>query len=97
TSQSTLPMETPVGIILGPRTYRNSCFVLIRSLILKTCSDSGKSVSGKGGRLFPICIVSPDTTTFSLGASSIISTTDLPPAERLCGYTTLEAARAQDT
>src|SRR6059036_3225434 len=70
TSHSPLPMETPSAIMLGPRTYRNSCFVLIRPLILKTSSGSGKSVSGKGGRLFPICIVSPDTTTFSLGSSS---------------------------
>src|SRR5207247_11065832 len=96
TSHSPLPMETPSAIMLGPRTYRNSCFVLIRPLILKTSSGSGKSVNGNGGRLFLICIVSPDTTTFSLGSLSIISTTDLPPTERLRDCATVHAAPPQD-
>ena len=79
TSHSPLPMETPSAIMLGPRTYRKSCFGPIRPLILKTSSGSGKSVKGNGGRLFPICIVSPDSATFCLGSASIISTTNLPP------------------
>ena len=73
--------------MLGPRTYRTSCLGPIRPLMLKTSSGSGRSATGSGGRLTPICTNSPVTASF-FGPSSIISTTDDSSLQALRGTRT---------